>query len=101
MLVEVGGFRVFGEAVEIGEEIRGVLAGGDGGFLGAGLGLAQEIIDERFWMDFFLDEKGRGLDFERGGGFAAPDELGIEIGIAIVRFRGHGRGVAGVGDGDW
>jgi hypothetical protein len=38
----------------------------------------------------------RCLDFERGGGFPAPDELGIKIAVALSGLRGHERGVAGV-----
>ena len=79
--VEVGGFRVLGEAVEIREEIGRVLAGGDGGFLGTGLGLAEEIVDESLRVDFFLDEERRGGDFERGGGFPAQNACGCRKGI--------------------
>ncbi len=93
-------FASLGRPLKIREEIGRVLAGGDGGFLGAGFGLAQKIVDKGLRVDFFLDEEGRGLDLERCGGFPAPNELGIEVGVAAFRFRGHGRGVARVGDGD-
>ena len=94
--VEIGGFRVFGQAVEIREEIRRVLAGIDGIGFFPDFRLAQEIVDECLGMDFFLDEERRCLDFERGGGFPPPDELGIEIAVALFCFRGHSRGAARV-----
>lgn len=79
VLVELG-FRVFaGEPVEISEE--GVLV------LGRGIRffrLAEEVVNENLWVDFFLDVDGRGGHDEIGPVlliFAAPDELGVEVAV--------------------
>ena len=80
MLVELGGAGVLGQAVEIGEEVNL----GRGG-LGAGLGLAEEVVNQDLGMDLFLDVERRGRDDEVGPirvVFAAPDELGVEVAIA-------------------
>jgi len=99
VLVELGFVHAFGDAVEIGEEI-----GLEAGFLGFGFfGLAEEIVDQDFGMDFFLDVEGRRLNDEVGPIlliFAAPDELRIEIAVALHFFFFEARRGAFVGDGD-
>ena len=54
MLVELGGAGVLGQAVEIGEEVNL----GRGG-LGAGLGLTEQVVNQDFGVDLFLDVEGR------------------------------------------
>ena len=61
VLVELGGAGVFGQAVEIGEEVNL----GRGG-RGAGLGLAEEVVNQDFGMDLFLDVERRGGNDEVG-----------------------------------
>ena len=83
VLVELGFVGAFGDAVEIGEEVGRELAG----FVLALAGGAEEVVDEGFGVDLFLDVKGRGVDDEVAPVLlvlAAPHELGIEIGVARV-----------------
>ena len=96
MAVELGALGAFGEAVEVGEEV-GLGVGGSG----APGGAAFEVVDEGFGVDFFLDVDGRGVNEEVGAVllvFAAPDELGVEVGIAGVAELPGGE-VGGVHDG--
>ena len=66
---------------------------GGGGLagLGAGLGLAEEVVNEDLGMDFLLDVEGR-RGHDQGGPirvvFAAPDELGVEDAIAALVLAG-------------
>ena len=51
------------------------------------LGLLEEVVDEDFWVDLFLDVERRGVDDEVAPVLLilpAPDELGIEVGIPRV-----------------
>ena len=80
VLVEVGFFGAVGDAVEVVEEVEL----GDGG---GGLRLAEEVVHEGLGVDFFLNVEGRGVDDEVAPVLlvlAAPDELGVEVGIAWV-----------------
>ena len=71
------------DAVEVGEEIRRELPGN----VLALARSAQEVVDEHFWVDLFLD-------VERRGGYdkvapillilAPPDELRVEVAIPLV-----------------
>lgn len=62
VLVELGlcVFLLFGQAVEVCEEV-GLVAGFFGGDF---LGFAQEVVDEDLGVDLFLDVEGRGADNE-------------------------------------
>ena len=94
--VELGALGAFGEAVEVGEEV-GLGVGGSG----APGGAAFEVVDEGLGVDFFLDVDRRGVHEEFGAVllvFAAPDELGVQVGIAgVAEFLGGE--VGGVHDG--
>jgi len=81
--VKLGLVRAFGHAVEVGEEIN----------LRARLVRlrlfrpADQVINEHFGVDLFLDIKGRGVDDEVAPILlilAAPDELGIKVGVARI-----------------
>ncbi len=83
MLVELGLVDALGNAVEVGEEVGGYLPC----FVLALLGLAQQVIYERLRVDLLLDIERRGMDDEVAPVLlilAAPDELGIEVGVARV-----------------
>ena len=50
-----------------------------------GLGTAQQVVDQRFWMDFFLNVKRRRIDHEVRPillVLAAPYQLRVQIAIA-------------------
>ena len=81
--VELGLVRALGNAVEVGEEIGREVAV----VMLLFLGLAQQVVDERLGVDLFLDVERRGVDDEVAPVLlilAAPDELGIEVGVARV-----------------
>ena len=83
VLVKLGLVHAERDAVEVGEEIRRELPGL---VLRLARG-AQEIVDEHFRVDFFLDVKRRGVDDEVAPillVFPAPDELRVEVAIALV-----------------
>jgi hypothetical protein len=80
VLVEFSGAGVVGQAVEVGEEVNLRGAGG-----GAGLGLAEEVVNEDLGMDLFLDVKRRRGHDEVGpvgNVLATPDELRVEVAVA-------------------
>jgi hypothetical protein len=66
--------------VGVGEEVGRFAAG----VLGIALGLAEQVVDEGLGVDLFLDVERRRGDVERDIALAASDELGIEIGIALL-----------------
>jgi hypothetical protein len=81
--IELGLVRALGDAVEVGEEVGGELAV----VVLLLLGLAQQVVDERLGVDFFLDVKRRGVDDEVAPVLlilATPDELGVEIAVSGV-----------------
>ena len=83
VLVELGLVHAVRDAVEVGEEIGRELPG----FVLALARSAQQIVDERLRMDFFLDVERRGVDDEVAPillVFPAPDELRVEVAIALV-----------------
>ena len=83
MLVELGLVHAERDAVEVGEEIGREIPG----FVLTLPRLAQEVVDERLRMDFFLNVKRRGVDDEVAPVlliFPAPDELRVEVAIALV-----------------
>ena len=80
VLVELGGAGVFGQAVEITEKVN-LRRGGRG----AGLGLAEQIINQGFGVNLFLDVKRRRGNNEIGPVrviLAAPDELRVKVAVA-------------------
>ena len=104
VLVKFGFVHAGRDAVEVGEEV-------DAGRVAFARleGLALEVLDEEFGMDFFLDVEGRGVDEEVRGilpVLATPDELGVEVAVAAFvrgaqgRAFGVGHEVAEFGGGD-
>jgi hypothetical protein len=84
VLVELGLVHAGRDAVEVGEEIGGLLAR----LLPALAGPAQEVVDEGLGVDLLLDVEGRGLDDEVAPVLlvlAAPDELGVEVAVGARR----------------
>ena len=81
------GLGVFGwQAVEVGEQVGEVGLNGIGGVAPSLGGFADEVVYERLRVNALLNVKRRGADRERIGfigrlRLAAPDELGVEIGI--------------------
>ena len=86
MAVELGRRRAVGQPVEIGEEVgRGRRL-----LLPPFLRLAQQVVDQDFWVHLLLDVERRRLDDEIGGVLlvlAAPDELRVEV--AVAPLVGH------------
>ena len=84
--VELGLVSALGHAVEVGEEVGREHPG----FVLAFLRLAQQVINERLGVDLFLDVERRGVDDEVAPVLLilpAPDELGIEVGVARILRR--------------
>nr|WP_236690949.1 hypothetical protein [Levilinea saccharolytica] len=90
VLVKLGsGIGALGQAVEVGEEVQLLRLQ----FFLAGFGLAAQIIHQHLGVDFFLDVDGRGQHHQVGivqQVFAAPDELGVEVGVAALVGHLHG-----------
>ncbi len=83
VLVKLGLVHAERDAVKVGEEIGRELPG----FVLRLARGAQEVVDEHFRMDFLLDVKRRGVDDEVAPIlliFPAPDELRVEVAIALV-----------------
>ena len=97
MLIKLRPVRVFGQAVEVGEEVelRGrVLPSG------AAVAFAAQVVDERLGMHLFLNVERRGPHFQRvvrravRAVLASPDQLRVQVGIATLVGRAHRRDVA-------
>ncbi|HRZ54564.1 MAG TPA: hypothetical protein P5525_03785 [Candidatus Paceibacterota bacterium] len=89
MLVKLRGTSVLGQAVEVGEQVNLGF-----GRSRPGLGLPEEVVNQDFRVDLFLDVKRRGGDDQFRpieDVFAAPDELGVEVPVASLERDLDGR----------
>ncbi|WP_295583295.1 hypothetical protein [uncultured Lamprocystis sp.] len=86
MPVELGPVGVLGDAVEVGEEVELLsLAPGWGG----PIGLAQQVVNQNLGVNLLLNVEGWRVDDEIAPILlilAAPDELWIEVAVALLLF---------------
>ena len=83
MLVELGLVHALGDAVEVGKQVGGGLPG----LVLALLAGAQQVVDQRLGVDFFLDVERRRVDDQLAPVLlvlAAPDQLRVQVGVARV-----------------